>query len=257
MFADVTDYVYSVNGTSYCPAMSTVACSNFGGLAAVPGLVSTLDLSAGGTGLGSLTLTYNPGPGTYHVDFWLFEQLQQPGFNEYGATGGSPAAGQSWQIDVPDYDYTSGSGDPNFGGLPAGAGTIIANTLADTLTNTNYLTGSTDQYNLTCKGLSTCNDYASMAMGFNFTLDPGDKGIITFKVSTTKPTSGFYLEQIHPVDGANPTETDYFLTSSATISSGGPPPPSVPEPGSAVLVGLSVALVFSPAARRRIRKWVG
>jgi hypothetical protein len=253
MFADVTDYVYNVNGTSYCPALSTVACSNLGGLAAVPGLANSLDLT---TGLGSLTLTYNPGPGTYHVDFWLFEQLQQPGWNEYGASSGSPAAGQSWQIDVPDYDYNTT--DPNFGGLPAGAGTIIANALADTLANTNYVTGSTDTYNLNCTGLPTCNDYASMAVGFNFTLASGQEEIITIDLSKTKPASGFYLEQIHPIDGANTTETDYFLTGTATTRTGGPPPP-VPEPGSAILVGLGLtgALVFSPAARRRIRKWVG
>jgi hypothetical protein len=253
MFADVTDYVYNVNGTSYCPAMSTVACSNFGGLAAVPGLSSSLDLSSGGTGLGTLTLTYNPGPGSYHVDFWLFEQLQQPGWNEWGDLAGSPVAGQSWQIDVPDYDYNGT--DPNFGGLPAGAGTIIGNTLADTLANTNYVTGVTDTYNLTCTGLSTCNDYTSMAMGFNFTLASGQQQVITFNVSTTKPAGGFYLEQIHSVDGANSTETDYFLTGTSTTRSGGPPP--VPEPGSAVLVGLAAALMFLPAARRRICKWVG
>jgi len=252
MFADVVDYAYNVNGTSYCPAMSTVTCSSLGGFAAVPGLADSLDLN---TGLGSLTLTYNPGPGTYHVDFWLFEQLQQPGWNEYGASSGSPVAGQSWQLDVPDYDYNAT--DANFGGLPAGTGTIVANTLADKLANTNYVKGSADQYNFACSGLSTCNDYASMAMGFRFTLTSGEKATITFKVSSTAPTSGFYLEQIHPVDGANPTATDYFLTSSATISSGGPPPPSIPEPGSAILVGLSAALVFSPAARRRIRRWVG
>ena len=76
MFADVTDYLFNLNGASYCSTSSTVSgCSSYGGLAAVPGLVSTLDESNGGTGLGSLTLTFNPGAGSYNVDFWLFEQL--------------------------------------------------------------------------------------------------------------------------------------------------------------------------------------
>lgn len=245
MFADVTDYALNVNGTTYCPGSSTVACSNFGGLAAVPGIFSSLDTTSGGTGLGTVTLTYNPGPGTLNVDFWLFEQLSQPGWNEYGNSSGSPGAGQSWQIDVPDYDYNST--DPNFGGLPSGAGTIIANTLANTLSNTNYVTGKTDQYGLSCTGDPTCNDYASMAMGFGFTLAAGQEEVVTFNVSTTAPTSGFYLEQIHPVDGANTAETDYFFTGSAAEQ---PIGVTTPEPGLGILVGALVALFLSPFGRR-------
>ena len=253
MFADVTDYLFNVNGNSYCPALSSVvACSNLGGLAAVPGLSSSLDTSSGGTGLGTITLTYNPGPGKYLVDFWLFEQLSQPGYNEYGNTGGAPAAGQSWQVDVPDYDYNSS--DPNFGSLPADAGTVVANTLAGTLSNTNYVTGNNSQYLLGCSGDPTCNDYVSMAMGFNFTLAANQEEIVTFNVSTTMPRSGFYLEQVHPVDGANSTEVDYFLTGTATpekIGGGG-----VPEPGTGLLVAAFVGLLLSPFGRR-LRSRVG
>ncbi|HXM43703.1 MAG TPA: hypothetical protein VN924_20885 [Bryobacteraceae bacterium] len=242
MFADVTDYLFNANGTSYCPASSTVAtCSNYGGLAAVPGLFSNLDTSNLGTGLGTVTLTYNPGAGSYNVDFWLFEQLSQPGWNEYGNSGGSPAAGQSWQVDVPDYDYGGELGTP-------GAGTIIGNTQAGTLANTNYVPGSTDDYLLTCTyGLSTCNDYVSMAMGFNFTLAAGQEEVVSFNVSTTAPSSGFYLEQIHPVDGANATETDYYFTGSATSQ---PVGTTTPEPGSGMLVGALMVLAMSPFGRR-------
>lgn len=253
MFADVTDYLFNVNGTSYCPASSDVAsCSNLGGLGAVSGLSNGLDTSNGGTGLGSLTLTYNPGgPGTYNVGFWLFEQLSQPGWNEYGSSGGSAAAGQTWQIDVPDYDYNST--DPNFGFLASGAGTIIGNTLAGTLDGTNYVPGNTSEYLLGCSGDPTCNDYVSMAMGFGFTLSSGQEEVINFNVSTTRPASGFYLEQIHPVDGANASETDYFLTGSASTQ---PIGTTVPEPGSAMLVGGLLALLLTPIGRR-LRKHVG
>ena len=251
MFADVTDYVFNVNGTSYCPASSTVsACSNYLGLAAVMGLTSSLDTSNGGTGLGSLSFVFNPGPGSYSVDFWLFEQLSQPGWNEYGNSGGSPAAGQTWQIDVPDYDYNSS--DPNFGFLPTGAGTIVANTLANTLADTNFVTGNNSQYLLSCMADPTCNDYVSMAMGFNFTIASGDEEVLTFNVSTTAPTSGFYLEQIHPVDGANTTETDYYFTGSANEQ---PIGVSTPEPASGLLVGALLALAATPLGRRLRNKY--
>jgi hypothetical protein len=242
MFADVTDYVFNLNGTSYCSPSSTVAtCSSYGGLAAVPGLSSSLDTSSGGTGLGNLTLTYNPGPGSYYADFWLFEQLQQPGFNEYGNTGGVAGSNQSWQIDVPDYDYGGELGTTN-------AGTIVANTLANTLADVNYVPGNNDNYLLECPfGQSTCNDYTSVAMGFGFTLTSGEEEVLSFNVSTTAPTSGFYLEQVHPVDGANTTETDYYFTGTASAQ---PIGTTVPEPGTGILVGALVALVLSPFGRR-------
>jgi len=242
MFADVTDYIFNLNGTSYCsPSSSVATCSNYLGLTAVPGLATSLDTSSGGTGLGSLTLTYNPGPGTYYTNFWLFEQLQQPGFNEYGNTGGVAASDQTWQIDVPDYDYGGELGTAN-------AGTIVSNTLANTLADTNYVPGNVDDYLLTCPfGQSTCNDYTSLAMGFGFTLTSGQEEVVTYNVSTTAPTSGFYLEQIHPIDGANTTETDYYLTGTATAQ---PIVSGVPEPGTGLLVGALVALGLSPFGRR-------
>jgi len=247
MFADVTDYLLNLNGTSYCPSFTVVTgCSNTGGLGAVPGLSSTLDTSNGGTGLGTLTLTYNPGPGSYLVDFWLFEQLSQPGFNEYGAWGGSAASGQSWQIDVPDYDYTA-SFDPNFGSLPAGAGSIIANSMAGALSNTNYVTGNNSQYLLGCSGDATCNDYVSMAMGFNFSLGANQEEVVTLNVSNTAPASGFYLEQIHPVDGNNSAAIQYYLTGSATTQ---PIGKGVPEPGTGLLVAAFAVFLVSPYGRR-------
>ena len=244
MFADVTDYLLNLNGTSYCSTSSTVGtCSNYGGFAAVPGLSSTLDESSGGTGLGTLTLTVNQGPGSYYANFWLFEQLQQPGYNEYGNTVGSPGANVSWQIDVPDYNYAGELGTAN-------AGTIIANTLANTLANTNYVPGNSPNDPTTssypCAG-ATCNDYTSVALGFAFAVAPGQEEVLTFNVSTTAPTSGFYMEQIHPVDGNNASETDYFFSGTAASQ---PIGTTTPEPGTGILVGALVALALSPFGRR-------
>jgi len=254
MFGDTTDYMLNLNGATYCPSGTGAACTNVLGSynLVAPGTVSSLDTSFGGTGLGTVSVTFNPGAaGTYNVNLWLFEQLFPPvGDDEYGNTGGTAAANQaglSWQIDVPDYEYVDGF-DPNFGGLPAGAGTIIANTAASTLANTNYLTGNTSQFFFDCSGSATCNDYASMALGFNFTLDATQEEVLSFTVSTKAPASGFYLEQIAPVDPANTSEIDYFYTATAsTQASTGPPPPpppTVPEPGSIFLLAPVAVLCF-------------
>ncbi|MBZ5633350.1 MAG: PEP-CTERM sorting domain-containing protein [Acidobacteriia bacterium] len=234
MFADLADYSLNVNGTTYCPttAGSPALCSSFGGLAAVPSLSSSLDTTfPGGTGLGTVTLTYNPGPGSFFTSLWLFENLfPATAQNEFGVAVGSPQAGESWQIDVPDATYVGELG-------VAGAGTIVANNAANTLSNTNFVPGGTDNFDAQCGLLvtdATCNDYTSMALGFNFVLGAGEKEIVTFRVSTTAPASGFYLRQVAPVDAANDAEIDYFYSATAVtvpIETNG-----VPEPSTWVLV---------------------
>src|SRR6266852_6520280 len=64
-----------------------------------PGLTGNL---SGTTGLGTITFSdTNAGAGFFNLFVDL--ALATPFYNEYGATSGSPVAGQSWQIDVPDY----------------------------------------------------------------------------------------------------------------------------------------------------------
>jgi len=248
VFADIPDYMLNVNGTTYCPPLpqpgSPGLCGSFGGLGAVPGLSSTLDTSyPGGTGLGTVSLTYNPGPGSYYVNLWLFENLFPPtAQNEYGAAFGSLPGNESWQIDVPDSTYVGELTTP-------GAGTIVANTAANALANTNYVPGQSPDDNFQCSADPTCNDYTSMALGLSFTLGAGEQELLNFTVSKTAPASGFYLEQVAPVDSANSAEIDYFYSATAiTIPAG--PPPTVPEPGSWVLLG-TVAAFLALAARRR------
>jgi hypothetical protein len=247
MFGDVVDYMLNVNGTTYCPATTEATCTSTGGLAAA-GATGTLDTTFGGTGLGTVDLTFNPGSaGTYNAGFWVFEELFPPsGQNEYGTSGGTLAAGQTWQIDTPDFDLPY---DPNTG-LPSGAGSIIANTAASTLDNTNYIPGTQSQYSYDCGPSPNCNDYTSMAQSFNFTLGAGQEEVLSFTVSTTKPT-GFYLEQIAPVDGANNTEIDYYYSASATTESVCTSDcSSVPEPSSLIPL-LAFAGVLALVLRRR------
>jgi hypothetical protein len=191
-------------------------------------------------------------PGSYNVGLWLFENLiPDSSFDEFGTTGGTPAPGERWQIDVPDYAIV---GDPN----TSATGTIIANTIANTLSDKNDVPGGVDSITGICANLTpspNCNDYTSFALSQSFTVNPGDVGTLTFDVSPTKPASGFYLEQIDPaVVTGGPPATEYYTESFSetstvcTVNCGGGSP--VPEPSSWIsLLAFAGVLVF--AVRRR------
>jgi len=195
------------------------------------------------TGEGTLIFTFNPGAaGTYFFNAWFDNDLSAPNFNEYGASSGTAAAGQSWEIGDPTAYYNSGLPP---GGLGSGVD-IVDNTALNTLSSANELPGNTDNFLGNCVG-STCNGDASMAMGFAFTLAANQEEVITLNLSETAPTSGFYLQQIHPVDGcdqngqncANPVQLNLYLQGSAAaqgVGGGG-----VPEPG-------TWTLLFAPMA---------
>ena len=204
---------------------------------AIPGINAASFNTATGTGTLTFTIT---GSGAHSFDILFDHELSVPFFNEYGATSAAgPASGQTWQID-----------DPTFG-------TIATNTLNNALDDTNHVHGTTDNTGGSCAsvydpGCSSSNDDTSMAMGFNFNLAAGQKEIITLDLSTTAPRSGFYMEQIHPVDPNNPNETDLFFSGSAATQSGG----TTPEPSSLLLVlggGAPLGLVFK-ALRHKLSK---
>lgn len=249
MFADITDYMLNINGSTFCPFYGassgcTTILGNGSLMSTIPNVVSSIDETIDGTGLGSVTVTFNPGiAGNFNVNLWVFEQLSEqssatsgPGFNEYGKVNGSAAGGETYQIDVPDYDS---SGDQN----TSAQGTIAANTAASTLDNQNDVPGGSGA----CPG-PNCNDFTSMALGFNFTLDGTDQEIVTFTVGTSNP-GGFSLQQIHPADdphgsGSSP-EIDYYFSGTATSQpSGTTPPPTVPEPGSVLLLATIAGGLF-------------
>jgi hypothetical protein len=192
------------------------------------------------TGLGTLTLTYNPGvAGPAFVDFFLDEEVGVPFYNEFGSTGGgSPAAGESWEI-----------GD-------SFASSIYTDVENNTLTNTNMLPEGASNYLPGCTG--ACNGDAATALGSSFNLLAGDEETLTLTVSTSLPLSGFYLDQTNPNDasnGGNQSDVYFSLSASQTpVGKSGPPPPppTVPEPSTWVmmLTGLGAGIT---QLRGRIR----
>jgi hypothetical protein len=224
-FADIVlqESNINVNGTQYYDTFS------------VPGLNSAGYNQT--TGLGSLTLTYNPGPGSYYVTAYFNISLSVPFFNEYGSVSGSPVAGQSWQIDDPIY------------------GTIFANAQANTLDDTNHIPGTVDNYLGECAsvyapGCANSNDQVSWAMGFNFTLGAGQEEVISLLQSQTAPSGGFYLEQIHPIDPNNSSPVYAYFSGSATTQ---PITTRTPEPGTWMLLITGLCLLVLPKLRDKLK----
>jgi hypothetical protein len=185
------------------------------------------------TGLGLIVLTYNPGPGTYYFDSYFDIEAAVPFFNEYGSVNGSPASGQTWQIDDPI------------------AGTIFANTQGNALDNTNHIPGQVDNFSGTCSG-ANCNGDVSMAMGFDFTLAAGQEEVITLNLSQTAP-SGFYLQQTHPVDSNNSSAVNIYFSGTAKAQ----PISTVPEPSTLFLLGVALGLLLLTALRSRLKLALG
>lgn len=167
-----------------------------------------------GTGLGKFAVEFlGAGPHSAHlfVDHELSETVN--GFdNELGAVTGAPAAGQSWEIDEP--------------GFSANPGDIYDHFAAGQLDNS--------------VGRSTPEDVA-MALGWDFVLQPGERGVLTFLLATQPPPDPFYLLQSDPESG----EKVYF-SSSLVIAS-----VAVPDHDAAVpWLGLGAVVVATWYRRR-------
>jgi hypothetical protein len=241
--SSLQDWEFNINGTDYFPSGGAT-------LATVPGLTQVGFNATTGVG------TYQIKTSTVGADYiaaFFYVPAGIPFYNEFGATSGSLAGGETWQIDVPEYDVSSAN---------HGAGTIVDNLAGEALDEKNTVPGSTSNYLNNCgangggTATSTCNDFVSMALGFKFTpLTTGQTETVTFTIGTSNPGI-FSLIDSHPVDGSNVSALSIYLSGTAVLGNAPPPPPppsGAPEPASAGLAA-AAAGVLAFAKMRRSRR---
>lgn len=177
---------------------------------------STFDISSG---LGTVQFSFSS-PGAHSAFLFVDHELSETVntfFNEVGSTSGSPASGQSWEIDEPGFVF----------------GDIYDNFLLGALDNTVGPAGPED---------------ISMAMGWEFVLAAGQTGVLRFLLSEDEP-SGFYLLHSDPDSGES-----VYLSGSLSIRTR-PDPGIVPE-GNAVIAGSMLGAVVAAGfyhSRRRAK----
>lgn len=160
------------------------------------------------TGLGTLSVMFTT-PGAHNATLFVDHEIDESTntfFNEFGTVNDlvSLAAGQSWEIDEPGFLF----------------GDINLNIEDNTLDNLNSVPNGSD-------------DDVSMALGFIFNLNVDEKATVTWTLSETTPTSGFFLSQSDPDSNAS-----IFFSSSLSVQdvSGG----AVPEPSTYAMFTLGL-----------------
>jgi hypothetical protein len=182
-----------------------------------------------GTGLGTLTWE-TTGAGAHSILAFFDHDIDENSngyLNEFGATNGTPASGQSWEIDEPGYEFVD----------------IYDHVVLD---------GKLDLFNDVPSG---SEDDVSMAMGWDFTLETSEMATINFILGLTAPTSGFYLSQTDTDSGVS-----IYFSSLLTKTGGTPPPPDdddddgpnpIPEPGTVMLLGAGIMGLVGMHFRKR------
>jgi hypothetical protein len=219
-FGQIQDAELNVNGNTYSFVSGVLGAPgvNGSGLNTMTG-VGAISVSVLGTSCSSC-----------NVDLWFWDPAGVPQFDEWGATSGTLASGQSWQIDAPPASDTADSNRVS---------TILANTDGNSLDDTNHVPGTASNFGGNCSG-SDCDGPTSMALGFNFK-SPGSgfKEVITFDLSTTgcQQSASICLEDINP-----DTDTTIYFTGVASVVKVGVP--TTPEPGTLLLLGTGLSALL-------------
>ena len=210
----LNDWCLNVNGES------TSACSSS---PALPGNVDasgfdqTLNAIPGTpNSLGSITVTLGAGTGQFLLAYMDYDLNfgSSGSFQDIASVHGTLPPGYAFEL-----------ADP--------AGSIFANFSGNTLANVNSVgTGSAPPL--------PCCDVA-WAIGISgLNVSAGSQAAVTFAVSSTAPTTGFYLQETNLQNGSS-----IYLT--ATVA-------AVPEPATAALLAVGLVPVFLLGRFRRARK---
>lgn len=202
---DLYDYGINVDGTV---------------TAGTPGSVDPSSLGLDANGLGTMTFTIS-GVGNHSFSAFFdfeFDEANNTFFNESGSTGGTLAAGQSWEIDEPGYVF----------------GDIYDHMLSNTLDNNNSVP-------------SGLEDDVSFALGWDFNLLPSEIATITLTLSDILDTTGFYLQHTDNEVGPNfdLSESVYYWSKLVIRSE------PIPEPTTMLLFGTGLAGLAGFSKRKK------
>jgi hypothetical protein len=201
--AQLFEWALNLDGAVYGPGDTLPANVNTSGF----------DFTAG---LGTIRITQTfSAAGTYDFGAYFDHEIDEAlntFFNEFGAVTGTPPPSLTWEIDEPGFSF----------------GNIFSNFTAGTLDNSNGVpAGATDD--------------VSMAIIRSIMAASGEVAVIDFLLSSTAPSSGFFLTHTDP----DSSESVYF---SSAVS--GEPPFVIPEPQSMLLVVTAIGVFFGA---RRLR----
>lgn len=139
-------------------------------------------------------------------------------FTDVGSTVGSPSATQSYEL-----------ADPNLSN-------IFSDFSGNSLTSSNSVSAAACAVNAP----QFCDVSWALAESLNVNSALYSGAVVTFTVSSTAPTSGFYLQQTNGITGNSIYMSDVVSLTPVT----GPPPP-VPEPASVLLLATVVLAVLT------------
>jgi hypothetical protein len=207
---ELYDWGFNIDGTTYClwgPCDSDI--ENNGNLSGPEDLPSFIDTSGFDfvTGLGTIRITI-VGQGSHSVLAWFDHDIGTNYDNDGGESIGSPAAGETWEIDEPGY----GAGRDGTGGEEYIGDIFFDNfQLLDSLDDTAFFT--TNTVNTVNQTILPPID-VSTAMGRDFDLGQIQSAEIVFVLSSTNVPAGFYV--VHS-DSDN-LDDHIYLSSTLTIT---------------------------------------